>query len=174
MSTIMCMTARFRWLDIALLLYVRSISNSLIYLTLVSVIQGLRSCRLSSSRIQEYYRLMKNNINLTPKTRSGYKIFETCLKRRKHGKWITSGVLNNTYLSSFSTKSTTETFSFRTKSKTIASKQEEWKLSYLIMYHFLNASTIKQRVISTMTTHLPSNKEMIFRHITNAVINFIS
>ena len=38
MSTIMCMTARFRWLDIALLLYVRSISNSLIYLTLVSVI----------------------------------------------------------------------------------------------------------------------------------------
>ena len=119
MSTIMCMTAPFGWLDIALLLYVRSISNSLIYLTLVSVIQGLRSCRLSSSRIQEYYRLMKNNINLTPKTRSGYKIFETCLKRRKHGKWITSGVLNNTYLSSFSTKSTTETFSFRTKSKTI-------------------------------------------------------
>ena len=35
---------------------------------------------------------MKNNINLTPKTRSGYKIFETCLKRRKHGKWITTHI----------------------------------------------------------------------------------
>lgn len=60
------------------------------------------------------------------------------------------------------------------KARRFASKQEERKLSYLIMYHFLNASTIKQRVISTMTTHLPSNKEMIFRHITNAAINFIS